>query len=166
MLCLIAKAQDNHVKPLTVGDFLPEIKFTDLINYKSDTAFASDFKGKWLILDFWGPACKSCVEAIPKIDSLQKVFNENIQFIMVTNGPADKIGSDTLSALFRKWKVRGINVPIVPVTGRGNDLLDKLFPHEFIPHYVWINKWGKVCAVTTYHLMNTETIKSFLQFNG
>lgn len=166
ILCLGLKAQDKTAKPLTIGDYLPEIKLFDLINYKTETAFISDFKGKWLILDFWGPACKSCLEAMPRIDSLQKAFHESIQIIMVTDGPADKIGSDSLSRLFSLWEKRDLNVPTIPVTGKGNELLGRLFPHEFIPHYVWINKWGKICAITTYHLMNAETIKSFLQFNG
>lgn len=166
VLCLNANSQEKEVVPLNVGDYMPNIIFHDLLNYKSDTASLKEFNGKWLILDFWGPYCKSCIVAMPLIDSLQKIYHNDIQFVMVTNTSPELISSDTLSKLFTQWRKNGRFTPNLPVTGKGNDLLNELFPHEFIPHYVWINKWGRVCAITTYHLMNEQTIRSFLQFKG
>jgi thiol-disulfide isomerase/thioredoxin len=157
------QAQQSALKSLTVGDYLPDIVFHDLLNYKKDSATLKEFKGKLLILDFWGPYCKSCIKVMSKLDSLQSIFKDDIQFIMVTETSESESSSEALSKLFRKWKQAGLFVPSLLVTGLGNHILSELFPHEFVPHYVWINRFGKVCAITTYHLMNAHTIQAFLK---
>lgn len=162
-LCLLTIAQQLTLKPLTVGDYLPEIILHDLLNYKSDTASLKDLKGKMVILDFWGPYCKSCIKAMPKLDSLQNVFKENVQFIMVTESSGNELNSKALSQLFSKWKKIGLFVPAIPVTGTGNNLLTEIFPHEFVPYYVFINRWGRVCAITSYQLMNVQTIQTLIR---
>ena len=67
----------------TVGDVFPDYEFSDLVNYKSKTANAKDFRGKWLIVDFWSTNCGSCLHSFPKMDSLAKEFTDKVQIIMV-----------------------------------------------------------------------------------
>jgi thiol-disulfide isomerase/thioredoxin len=163
ILCLLARAQQPALKPITVGDYLPKIILNDLLNYKSDTASLKDFKGKMVILDFWSPYCKSCIKAMPKLDSLQNVFKENVQFIMVTEPSNDALNSKAITKVFDKRKSLGLFVPSFPVTGTGNNLLTEIFPHDFVPYYVFINSRGRVCAVTSYQLMNAETIQTLIR---
>ena len=59
-------------QPAQTGQTLPDHVYQNVINYQADTLKLSDFKGKLVILDFWGTRCLSCITAFPKMDSLQK----------------------------------------------------------------------------------------------
>ena len=64
----------HEIKPLKIGDKVPDIEFKNIINYKSKTARLSDFKGKLVILDFWGTWCTSCIAAFPKMEESKGVW--------------------------------------------------------------------------------------------
>jgi len=102
---------------------LPDFKLVNASGQGKMEISPNDFRGKWLFLDFWTLTCKACVWSFPKIDSLQKSFSKNVQFILVgdnsgknNNGIAKfyekkrKALSLTVlaafdSVLFRKWEI-------------------------------------------------------------
>jgi len=172
MLCLnfTAQAQDNKAivvtaKGIQIGQQLPDITITNLHNYKdkngqsATTARISDFKGKLLILDFWATWCSPCVAMIPKMDSLQKQFEGKVQFLSVTY-QTEKEVLPFLEKL-EKQKDKHYDVP--------NAIADKelraLFPHVYLPHYVWIDENGLVQAITEAFYINAAEISSLLKAN-
>ena len=64
-------------KPCT--DFI--LKNVDYYN-KKEVTFA-DFKGKWLVLDFWSKTCISCIQSFPEVNAMQKEFGDRVQFMLV-----------------------------------------------------------------------------------
>ena len=65
----------NAVKERTflqIGDTVPNIFIPYIQNYKQSSLRFSSFKDKWVILDFWFGTCKSCIEAFPKMEALQR----------------------------------------------------------------------------------------------
>ncbi len=66
-----------------VGKPCPDFQLTDVRYYKKKQVTLADFKGKWLILDFWHRHCSYCVASQPHIDSLQKIFDNQAQFLLV-----------------------------------------------------------------------------------
>jgi thiol-disulfide isomerase/thioredoxin len=78
----MANAQADKVK-LEVGKPMPDFSFEDIKYFKQTKASLKDFKGKWLVLDGWSRYCGVCVRSMPKIDSLQSIFKDKVQFIMV-----------------------------------------------------------------------------------
>jgi thiol-disulfide isomerase/thioredoxin len=53
---------------------------------------ASDYQGKWLVLDFWNKYCFSCVKSFPETNETQREFKDKVQFILVGNlDPEGKI---------------------------------------------------------------------------
>jgi len=161
-LCLFfqAKAQSKFQgHPLSIGDHVPNIRFQNLINSKSKTVGIFDFKGKLLIIDFWATWCSPCVAMIPKMDSLQEQFKDQIRFLSVTS-QSDK---EVRAFLERRKKFNLLaheNVQIVNDTE-----LKKWFPHATLPHYVWINGEGIVSAITGYEEVNEQNIKNALHQN-
>jgi len=82
-LSIATYGQDIHPKYPTIGDSFPYYNFTDLVNYKTKSATTKDFRGKWLIVDFWATSCSGCLHSFPKMDSIAKEYRDKIQIIMI-----------------------------------------------------------------------------------
>jgi thiol-disulfide isomerase/thioredoxin len=76
MLCLNFAVMAQNSKPptnLKIGDKVPEITISNILNYKDSTgkpstsAKISEFKGKLLILDFWATWCTPCIKYLPEL---------------------------------------------------------------------------------------------------
>lgn len=79
---MLIKAQSTVQYP-EVGKPMPDFKLTDVNYYAKRKVNLSDFKGKWLVLDFWGAHCSSCIESMPKMSAMQEKFKDKAQIIMV-----------------------------------------------------------------------------------
>ncbi|MCW3119898.1 MAG: Thiol-disulfide isomerase or thioredoxin [Chitinophagaceae bacterium] len=149
------------IRPLTVGDTIPDIAFSDIINYHSRTARLSDFRGKLTILDMWSTWCTSCIAAFPKMQKLQDRFSDTIQILLVN--PYDSIydSDKKIKAILSKFKERtGISFTMpVPVH---DTILNYFFPHASVPHIVLIDKNGIVIGITNPGFLTEENINSIL----
>src|SRR5829696_2286085 len=74
----------SQVKPVRIGQPVPDVSLDKLVNYPASTIKLSDFRGKLLILDFWATWCSPCIAAFPKLDSLQRKFGDKLQILSVT----------------------------------------------------------------------------------
>lgn len=116
----------------------------------------SIFKGKLVIIDFWGTYCKSCIESFPKLDSLKKMYNEKIEIILVTEDSKEKV--EKFFAV--RKKIRKPSVHMIT----DDSLLTKYFPHDGVPFHVWINEEGRVYALASGHNTNSENLDKY--FSG
>ncbi|MES2107955.1 MAG: TlpA disulfide reductase family protein [Bacteroidota bacterium] len=66
-----------------VGKPCPDFHFDNVTNWSKKQVSLSDFRGKWLILDFWWTGCHACIEAFPAHNREQKLFQNNVQFLLV-----------------------------------------------------------------------------------
>ena len=156
--CFIAicvRAQDKELK---IGDRMPNYKFTNIVNYSSSTASFSDFAGKIVILDFWSTGCVACIKSWPKLLELQQQFKDKIQIILV-NSYQD---SSIVKKIFKRRKeLANVNMTLPAICG--DTVLGKvLFPHESVPHVVWIDKSGVVTAISFGGDLNKETITKLI----
>lgn len=139
---------------IAVGGTVPDLFWSHPFNGKGDDQISmSRFKGKLIILDFWATWCSPCVAMIPKMDSLQKVFGEKIQFVSV----AYQDGKTVLPFLSKLEQQKGRKFDIPNVVG--DKYLVRLFPHQSLPHYVWIDGNGKVLAITDYDVLSASSIR-------
>jgi|SRR5665647_900051 len=152
-------SRGQTVRPLSIGDMVPDITITNVYNYPTSTIHLSDLKGKLVILDFWSTWCSACIQSFPKIERLQKQFGEKLQIILVNTYKGDSI--QRVKPIFEKRKVR---------TGESVDLpysllqssLHRYFPYKFVPHYVWINKKGKIVAITSLTEITQKNIQEII----
>jgi thiol-disulfide isomerase/thioredoxin len=147
-------------KPLAIGNTVPDVLFETLLNHSSATAKLSDFKGKLIILDFWATWCTSCLHSFPKMDSLQAVFGAQLKIILVSS----RSTGDDLSKLktfFTKWEARtGRSLSLTTVVN--DTIADRLFPHQLIPHYVWIDKDRRLIAVSSSDAVTAANLQAVL----
>lgn len=141
---------------LILGQKIPEMEFSNILNYNADKLRISDFKGKLIILDFWNHYCTACIKSFPKLDSLQKAFKNDIQIILVNSE-----SKDSTKRFFEK-RPRIKRPDLIIITG--DKKLSEMFPAEGYPYCVWIDSLGIVRRFSGSHAITAHSISSF--FNG
>ena len=137
------------VKTLGIGDKTPDIILNNLVNYKLDHAKLSDFKANLVILDFWATWCAPCVKSLADFEKLQQHFAGKVQFVLTTPEEKNKIE--------KFLQKKNIHFPCFTEEKQ----LTKYFPHNSVPHEVWIQN-GKVIAITYSNTVTAENIQKVL----
>lgn len=125
----LAVAQNSLELPM-VGKPMPDFSLSDVTHYSDRNLSLSDFKGKWLFLDFWFVGCTSCVKSFSKINLLQRKFKTQIQYVLV--GKNDKRYNKGIKELFEKLRVK-----------QGLDIISAY-------DTVLVNRWGIVSMPHIY----------------
>ncbi|SIN65833.1 TlpA family protein disulfide reductase [Chitinophaga niabensis] len=145
------KAQGTY----ETGDIFNEKIIGPVVNYHKDSLSFSEHKGKMLLIDFWATWCGPCIAEFPKLDSLQKKYEGDLQIILVTNEPREKI-----ETFFKNNKTtKNISLPSIVEDNR----LSKMFKHAMIPHEIWINDKDSIIAITDNTAVTTANIEKFLK---
>lgn len=157
-----ANAQQTYTVPdqkksdlpnLSIGDQLPDFAITKIINANQSTANTADYKNQLLIIDFWATSCSGCVEALPKMNALQKKFGSKIKILPVTYEKGTNV------IVFWKNNKNTKNLTLPSVTE--DKIFAAYFKHRTIPHEVWIYK-GKVVGITSSDFVDVDNIQTVL----
>lgn len=147
-------------KPLAIGDKVPGFVFNHVQNHSSSSLKLSDYKGRLVVLDFWATWCTSCLHSFPKMDSLQRVFGDQLKVLLIDT-KSTRDDSEKVKTFFTKWEVRTgkkLSLPSVVM----DTIADRLFPHQLIPHYVWISREGRVLAFSSAGAVTAANIRTAL----
>ncbi|WP_130857914.1 TlpA family protein disulfide reductase [Olivibacter jilunii] len=154
-LTLAVNAQEaSGIKPLKVGDSVPEIIFNKMINYETETAKLSDFRGKAIILDFWAIWCVPCITSFPKLQKFQEKYNRELRILLLSRH--DEKGTIDF------YQNRRLTLPTAFYDRQKDTVIEQLFPHYEIPHYIWINKANKIYAITDGSELTESNVTRFL----
>ena len=145
----------DTITPLQIGDTIPEAFWQlplQVINHPDgkETITLNDYRGKLILLDFWGPSCSYCIAAFPKLDSLQAQFNDELQIVLVTQRDHEQI------VTFHQRKP----IPNHLFSVTADSVLNRFFQHRLLPHYAWINSHGKLIATTHSAVVTPENIRT------
>jgi thiol-disulfide isomerase/thioredoxin len=66
-----------------IGKPCPDFKLTNLVNSKKKQVTLKDFRGKWLMIDFWANGCPACVEKMPEVNRLQQIFRKDLTVLLI-----------------------------------------------------------------------------------
>lgn len=125
----------NLLRRLQPGEMAPTFSQTDT---QGNTVNLSDFKGKYLLIDFWASWCGPCRRANPTIVELYNKFNKRGLEILGVSMDSDKekwlqaISDDGLS-----WQ------QVSTLEGWKNPA-GKLYGVNSIPHAILIDPEGKI----------------------
>jgi thiol-disulfide isomerase/thioredoxin len=151
---------EQTVRPLHIGDEIPNVELRNMTNYKASSAKLSDFNADLILLDFWGTWCSACLQSFPKMDSLKREF-KSIKILLVnTKSRISKDNKPKIQNTLKKLNQRtgsDIRLPVV----YNNDQLDALFPLKYIPQVIWISK-NKVIAITGSEEVTAKNISIVL----
>lgn len=151
---VVALAQKKKIQELTIGDRLPDLSFTNVLNHPGGPLTLSSYKGKVIILDLMKTNCPSCIEAFPKLQALQKQFDGKLQIIVATTDTKKQ-----WEALVQKNKLaRELTLPVI----LNDSLLSSYFRYYYSPHEVWLDGDRIVKATTAGEYIKASNIQQLL----
>jgi len=145
----------NANSQLKLNDTCPDLRFGDVINVDRAIISLSDYNNKALLIDFWNTQCKSCLENLSKLDSLQQHFKSDLQIMLVT-----KQSKREILDFFSRFK--RIKIPKIPLIV-GDTLLHSFFPSEGYPYTVWMDQSRAVKYLTGSYNVTYQHIEQFLK---
>lgn len=148
-----------QVRELNIGDTVPDLEIPVIVNHKPGRAKLADYRGKLVIIDFWSTYCAPCIAAMPKMDSLQKHFGDKIVILPAIR--LSKINEKLIRYIDSFWSnneyTKNTSLPTIIDTN-----LNKYFPHEGVPHEVWISPSGELIGLTDGEYVNSKEIEKTL----
>ncbi len=141
---------------LVINDKIPNLVLKVVSGLNKSMARVSDFKSKLLIIDFWATWCGSCISVFPKLEKLKQHFGTDLNFLLVTDE-----NEATINKFNLQRKKIGQAMPNFPVIAN-DTVLNHLFPHETVPHYIWIDAQGIIKAITDAGEVSIENVNDFI----
>lgn len=102
----------------------------------------SDFKGKWVILDFWGSWCPWCIKGFPELKEAYKKYSDKLEIIGVDCKEGEK-----------EWRagVAKYDLPWVNVYNPDNSPVLSEYGVQGFPTKAIIDPQGKIRNITVGH---------------
>lgn len=122
-------------KVVAVGDSVYD---TDLYDLKGQVCHLSDFKGRYLLLDFWSTGCGPCLMAFPEMREVQEAWKDRLVVVSISSD-SEKIWKEASERKGITWT----NL---------NDMQGTvgIYAHygiKGIPHYVIVSPEGRIIHV-------------------
>lgn len=109
-------------------------------------------KGKKMIVDFFSSYCVVCFRMIPKMDTLQKKYKNDINILLV--GKDDR----KIRSIYHRFSER---LKLKLSVAFDSAIFSK-FKIDLVPSYVWIDENGIVKAITGVEEMTDENVRLFI----
>lgn len=130
--------QVASIGSLSKGAVAPAFKLPDT---KGKPVQLSDFSGKVVYLDIWATWCGPCLKEIPYLERLKEKFrNKDVEVIAISIDT--KV--DTWLAKVAAMKMEGTQ--LIDSNGSENSKIAKDYKIHGVPHYVLIDKNGRVAS--------------------
>ncbi len=156
---LLLQAQNKEITPLNIGDNIPDQIWDMPINVMNNPDGKNiitlrEYKGKLILLDFWGTYCSSCIGGFPHLMDIQDKNKDKIAILAVSNEGKEKLQKFFATGLGKDRKI--------PTTFEERTLA-KYFPHRTVPHTVWILPEGKYFNPSSSREITQSNIDAILR---
>ena len=71
----------NPVKTVSYGSAVPDYEYVDR---NGQPVRISDFKGRWVLMDFWRKACGPCIESVPELGAVARELQEELVVVSIS----------------------------------------------------------------------------------
>ena len=116
-----------------IGDMMAD---GELYDVNDSLRHISEFKGKFILLDFWSSGCGPCVESIPEMEKVIDIYKDKMTVIGISEDP---------KARWKEYvKTKGMGGNQWNELRRGRTGLAASYQVKGIPHYVLIAPDGKI----------------------
>ena len=98
----------------------------------------SDFKGKFVVIDFWASWCIPCREEMPATQKLASDLGDNDKLVFLY------ISFDEDEQAWRNAVKKNDDDGVQLIAGDKNEDLKTMFNMDEIPHFAWVNSKGVI----------------------
>ena len=118
----------------------------DLYDLDGKIRHLSEFKDKYILLDFWNSGCAPCMASLPEMEFITKQYKEQMEVV--------SINQDTKKMWAKVIAEKGLKGNQWNELRSGNTGLAAIYQARGIPHYVMISPKGKIIAMWTGYRKN------------
>ncbi|MCD9015198.1 TlpA family protein disulfide reductase [Parachryseolinea silvisoli] len=140
----------------TIGHEMPNFKLAKVTHFSSSTATLSDFRGKWLFLDFWFTKCTVCINDLPKVNEIQTRFRDKINYVMV--GANDKKYNRGIETLYEKLRTH-YDLQLISAY---DSVIASRWKITSMPHIFVINPQGVLKFITDGRDLSVDKVKDLI----
>lgn len=151
--CIWAALAQTKTQALTIGDSCPDAFFYTVVNAKPGLRL-SDYKDRHIIICFVSPGCGLSHTMFPKLQHIQKQFGNELRVILVASSTMQQWNE------IKSYNSEAANLSLVMALE--DSVMENLFPHQFKPHAVWLDKNRKVKAITDWEYITPRNLRQFL----
>jgi thiol-disulfide isomerase/thioredoxin len=158
VLCLffsVHAQQAKLIRPLNLGDTVPDIVVPTVLNFKTKTLRLSDYKDKLIIIDFWAMFCSPCIGHMPTMYAMQQKHRE--QLLVMLDNPLESREAPNKIQNYLIERKKAFDLPSVI----SDSVLYKLFHPASLGIYTWI-KNGRVIAYTESEDVTEENVQKLI----
>ncbi|MBL1407773.1 TlpA family protein disulfide reductase [Sphingobacterium faecale] len=143
----------KYIEPIEYNIF-PAVNYINKEQLKEE-----NFRGKYLLLDFWGSWCGLCIKGIPDLKKIREKYNQNLQIISIAYE-----NNEDMSSLDRVLKEQQMDWPQVSYnrSSKNPNINGKKFKITLFPTFVLIDPEGKT-ILRTQALSGLDPIDEYLQ---
>ena len=123
----------NLPEVVNVGDQMVD---GDLYDVKGDLHHLSEFKGKYILLDFWSQGCGPCLQSLPEMEEVAKLYKDQMEVVSICSDPKES----WLDFIERK----GLTGNQWNEFAKGKTGLAAVYQVKAIPYYVIISPEGEI----------------------
>ena len=139
---------------MNVGDQMVD---GDLYDVKGNLHHLSEFKGKYIMLDFWSQGCGPCLQAFPEMKEVSEMYKDSLEIVSISMD-TKKSWSDFVerkSLTGNQWNE----------FAKGTTGLAAAYQVKGIPRYVMISPAGIVVGMWSGYGPGSikEKVQSWLQ---
>lgn len=128
----LAQTLEGMMHPLKEGFPAPQFSFRDI---KGNYLQLSDFKGKYLLLDFWASWCVPCMKAVPFMKEVRKKYPaEKLVILGINNDREEEKFISAVKANEMNW---------MHMFDKNSDIA-RLFGNVAFPTTILIDKGGEI----------------------
>ena len=126
----------NLPKPVNVGDKMVD---GDLYDLEGNARHLSEFKGKYILLDFWSQGCGPCLQSFPELKEVSEMYKDSLEIV--------SISMDTKESWSDFVERKGLTGNQWNEFAKGTTGLAAVYQVKGIPRYVMISPEGIVVAM-------------------
>ena len=123
----------NLPEVVNVGDQMVD---GDLYDVKGNLHHLSEFKGKYILLDFWSQGCGPCLQSLPEMEEVAKLYKDQMKVVSICSDPKES----WLDFIEQK----GLTGNQWNEFAKGQTGLTAVYQVKAIPYYVMISPKGEI----------------------
>lgn len=122
----------NQPKVVGVGDDMADMDMWDL---EGNTHRLEQYKGKYILLDFWSSGCGPCIKSIPEMREIFEQYKDKLTIVSISSDP-----QNTWTETSKEKNITWVNLNDF----KGDNGIKLHYGVKGIPNYFMISPEGKI----------------------